>query len=149
MISDEKMYAVIGKNVIPKNPEARCNIQKIISNEYNVHSFQNDIAIIIIKCPFSNYHSIDLSSNDYHINYDCLIFGYGSLNYSHIPQNFPTTLFYGNVKKISQEECENLVGRAISPMPNNGQFCARGVVDACPGNQCIHFNSVIYKFKVF
>lgn len=64
-----------------------------------------------------------------------MIFGYGDLNYNQDQsQNFSYKLKYGSVKQISQNECEQLVGRYVAPMPNNGQFCARGEVDACPGN---------------
>ena len=128
------MYAVIGKTEILKNHESRCSIQKVISNGRNVNSFQNDLAIIIIKCNYPNDKSIGLYSQDSLNNHDCLIFGYGGSTSSHeLYENNSNTLHYGKVEQISQEECEKTVGRAVAPMPNNGQVCARGLVDACPG----------------
>lgn len=68
-------------------------------------------------------------------DFNCLIYGYGSLTYetNAISSN---SLHYGTVVPISRNECEDIMGRVSAPN-GLGQFCARGkapkFVDACNG----------------
>lgn len=102
-------------------------------------NFQNDIALVKIECQSHKYQQvIDVSETEPTRDLDCLIYGYGSLNYDIYEIKPSNKLYYGAVEVITTDEFEQLAGRAVVPMPNTGQFCARGKEpkgsDACPGD---------------
>lgn len=62
---------------------------------------------------------------------DCYIFGYGSEAFT---GDATLELRMGAIQLISQEECENDLGKYMAPERGSGMFCAIGrnpCVDAC------------------
>lgn len=126
--------AKIGGSDLSSNEVKSCRVLEIILAEFNPYTFENDIALLKIGC--EHQQVLQLANIMPVRNFDCLIYGYGSLSFetNSVPSNL---LHYGVVQPISYKKCEKILGRVVAPPSYSGQFCARGVApefsDACNG----------------
>ena len=128
-----------------------CSVETVILAEFNPYTFENDIALIKIKCKFQQVIVIELATVMPISNIDCLIYGYGSLKYETNSES-SSVLYFGAVEPISYKSCEKLLGRAVAPSPETGQFCARGrkpkYTDACNGTTTITLKFIAFDIHI-
>lgn len=109
-------------------------VEEIISASINVYTFQNDIALVKFGTSSQHQQVIQVAREMPSNNAECLIYGYGSINYNTntITSN---SIRYGRLNLISYELCEDILGRVTAPSEGQGQFCALGKngVDGCNG----------------
>jgi Trypsin len=110
-----------------------CPVLEIFIPEFNPYTFQHDIALLKVGC---NHQHMVQPAFSFINTEDCLIYGYGSES-PDAPSHSSNVLRYGSVRSISYKECEEFLGRAVSPTAGTGQFCARGkppkYSDSCYG----------------
>jgi hypothetical protein len=131
----KEIFAIIGGGDL-STARKLCSVQKALTANFDQYSFQNDIALVKINC--GRQQVIELSEIEPSVGAftDCVIYGYGSLNFE-TNMKPSSTLRFGSVRPISYSECEKVMGRVAAPLPGTGQFCARGgkptFTDACSG----------------
>jgi hypothetical protein len=137
---NQTIYAKIGGGDLSSAQTKMCVVQETFMAEFNPYSFENDIALVKIGCQHQQVIQIS-TINTMMVtesrNFECLIYGYGSLSYD--TNSTPTNLlYYGNVVPISHRDCESIIGRAVAPVDGSSQFCARGKTqDACNGSNSV------------
>ncbi|KAJ6637017.1 Transmembrane protease serine 11D [Pseudolycoriella hygida] len=139
----ESIVAVVGERSIKNYNGPLYNVTEIHAKNYNKVTYRDDIALIKLDTSYYGEplvpEDVELQAEPFVISEEineCYIFGYGSEEFTGAAT---LELRIGSLDIITQEQCEEDLGKYMAPERGSGMFCAigkssSGLVDACQGD---------------